>query len=185
MTLEIASLMTLALVSAFMMGRWLPAQSAPGWYSAGFCSGLLMLLGSASILFGQLLPNDNTLLEGIGWLKQLAWYAAPPLLASMALALSLNYQWGKEIWGRILLALCGVYWICLHYQVTHYIVPASCALLLMSFILDFVKGRHRSASLLLSLMLAVAAPSVYFYWPHQITAVLALLFTSIFLKLLK
>lgn len=59
------------------------------------------------------------------WFEQLAFYAAYPLLSFVLLALAFNIDWPKEAWGRILLGVCGIYWICQQTQNLDYLLAAS------------------------------------------------------------
>ena len=119
--LHITTLSGLLLISGLMLASFLPRQSAPGWFSAAFCSALLILCHSVSALVVQLLQVDLA----AEWLQQLAMYAAPPLLAFVWLALSVNIDWPKEAWGRILLGVCGIYWLAQQGQVLEYLLPAA------------------------------------------------------------
>jgi len=127
--MEIISLLTsigLLIISALMLKSWLPRQTAPGWYSAVFCAALLMGCYSISDLSQQLLQIDLA----ASWLQQLAWYAGAPLLAFVSLALAFNIDWPKEAWGRILLGVCGIYWLAQQGQVLEYLLPAAFGLCL-------------------------------------------------------
>lgn len=99
--------------SVWMLKYWLPKDHKPGWYSAVFCSGLLIASFAASSLLTRI-----TELNLMFWFEQLAFYAAFPLLSFVLLALVFNIDWPKEAWGRILLGACGIYWLC---QQTHYL----------------------------------------------------------------
>ena len=119
--LDITTYSALLLISGLMLAVFLPRQSAPGWFSAVFCSALLVLCHSVSALAIQLLQIDLA----AEWLQQLALYAAPPLLAFVWLALSFNFDWPKEAWGRILLGVCGIYWLAQQGLVLEYLLPAA------------------------------------------------------------
>lgn len=108
------------LASLWMLRTWKLTNDAPGWYSAAFCSGLLIVSFAASsllTLFIELTP--------IFWFEQLAFYAAYPLLSFVLLALAFNIDWPKESWGRILLGVCGIYWVCQQTQNLSYLLVAS------------------------------------------------------------
>lgn len=114
--LSISGQVLLLLTSIWMLKAWLPKDGKPGWYAAAFCSGLLITLYSASTLLTHLLPSNLHDLVAQTWMQQLAWYAAFPLLSFVLLALAFHIDWPKEAWGRILLGVCGIYWLCLQTQ---------------------------------------------------------------------
>lgn len=108
------------LTSLWMLKTWQPKDEVPGWYSAAFCSGLLITSFAASSLLTHVIE-----LTPILWFKQLAFYAAFPLLSFVLLALSFKLDWPKEAWGRILLGVCGIYWLCQQTQNLNYLLAAS------------------------------------------------------------
>jgi hypothetical protein len=59
------------------------------------------------------------------WFEQLAFYAAFPLLTFVLLALAFKIDWPKEAWGRILLGVCGIYWLCQQTHNLNYLLAAS------------------------------------------------------------
>ena len=83
-------------------------------------SGLLIFSFAASVLLTYVIE-----LTPMFWFKQLAFYAAFPLLSFVLLALAFNINWPKEAWGRILLGVCGIYWVCEQTQSLHYLLAAS------------------------------------------------------------
>lgn len=152
--MEIINLLTsigLLIISGLMLKSWLPTQTAPGWYSAVFCAVLLMACYAISDLSKQLLQVDFA----ATWLQQLAWYAGAPLLAFVALALAFNVDWPKEAWGRILLGVCGIYWLAQQGQVLEYLLPASFLLSIAALFKE--KSQLNSATGILSLCLVIAA----------------------------
>lgn len=118
--LTITGLVLMLLVSMWMLKTWPPKDEAPGWFSAVFCSGLLIFSFAASVLLTYVIE-----LTPMFWFKQLAFYAAFPLLSFVLLALAFNINWPKEAWGRILLGVCGIYWVCEQTQSLHYLLAAS------------------------------------------------------------
>lgn len=108
------------LTSLWMLKTWQPKDEVPGWYSAAFCSGLLITSFAASNLMSYVIE-----LTPMYWFKQLAFYAAFPLLSFILLALSFKLDWPKEAWGRILLGVCGIYWLCQQTQNLNYLLMAS------------------------------------------------------------
>ncbi len=101
----------LLLTSLWMLKTWQPKDEKPGWFAAAFCSGLLICSFSASNLMAQFID-----LTPMYWFEQLGLYAAFPLLSFVLIGLVAKFNWPKEAWGRILLGVCGIYWIC---QQTH------------------------------------------------------------------
>ncbi len=95
------------LASIWMLKTWAPKDDKPGWFSAVFCSGLLIGSFAAYSLIAQVIQ-----LNPMFWFEQLALYAAFPLLSFVLLALVFKIDWPKEAWGRILLGVCGIYWLC-------------------------------------------------------------------------
>ena len=118
--LTIAGQLLMLLTSMWMLKTWPPKDEAPGWYAAAFCSGLLVASFAASSLLTHVI-----ILEPMYWFKQLAFYAAYPLLSFVLLALVFNIDWPKEAWGRILLGVCGIYWLCQQSQSLSYLLVAS------------------------------------------------------------
>jgi hypothetical protein len=90
-----------------MLKTWQPKDEKPGWFAAAFCSGLLICSFSASNLMAQFID-----LTPMYWFEQLGLYAAFPLLSFVLIGLVAKFDWPKEAWGRILLGVCGIYWIC-------------------------------------------------------------------------
>jgi hypothetical protein len=119
-TLTLIGQLLMLLVSAWMLKSWPPKDEAPGWFSAAFCSGLLIFSFAASRLLTHIIE-----LTPMYWFEQLAFYAAFPLLSFVLLALAFNIDWPKEAWGRILLGVCGIYWVCQQAQGLHYLLAAS------------------------------------------------------------
>jgi hypothetical protein len=118
--LTIGGQLLMLLTSLWMLKTWQPKDEAPGWYSAAFCSGLLVTSFAGSTLIAQVIE-----LTPMYWFKQLAFYAAFPLLSFVLLALAFKLDWPKESWGRILLGVCGIYWVCQQTQNLHYLLAAS------------------------------------------------------------
>lgn len=108
------------LAAVWMLKAWPPKDEAPGWFSAVFCSGLLIFSFAASSLLTHVIE-----LKPMFWFEQLAFYAAFPLLSFVLLALAFKVDWPKEAWGRILLGVCGIYWVCQQTQSLHYLLAAS------------------------------------------------------------
>lgn len=108
------------LVSIWMLKTWAPKDDKPGWFAAVFCSGLLVGSYAAYSLIAQVIS-----LNPMFWFEQLALYAAFPFLAFVLLALVFNIDWPKEAWGRILLGVCGIYWICQQTQSLNLLLAAS------------------------------------------------------------
>lgn len=119
-TLTLIGQLLMLLVSVWMLKSWPPKDEAPGWFSAAFCSGLLIFSFAASNLLTHVID-----LTPMYWFKQLAFYAAFPLLSFVLLALVFKIDWPKEAWGRILLGVCGIYWVCQQTQSLHYLLAAS------------------------------------------------------------
>lgn len=111
--LTIAGQLLMLLTALWMLKTWQPKDEKPGWFAAVFCSGLLITSFAASHLLSQVID-----LTPMYWFKQLAFYAAFPLLSFVLLALAFSIDWPKEAWGRILLGVCGIYWLC---QQTHHL----------------------------------------------------------------
>ncbi len=110
----------LLLTSLWMLKTWQAKDESPGWYAAAFCSGLLIVSFAASSLLTHVIE-----LEPMFWFKQLAFYAAFPLLSFVLLALAFKIDWPKEAWGRILLGVCGIYWLCQQTQYLNVLLAAS------------------------------------------------------------
>jgi hypothetical protein len=119
-TLTIVGQLIMLLASLWMLRAWPPKDGALGWFSAAFCSGLLIFSFAASSLLTHIIE-----LTPIVWFKQLAFYAAFPLLSFVLLALVFKIDWPKEAWGRILLGVCGIYWVCQQTQALSYLLAAS------------------------------------------------------------
>ncbi|MFT4766713.1 MAG: hypothetical protein ACI9OH_003845 [Oleispira sp.] len=119
-TLTLIGQLLMLLVSVWMLKSWPPKEEAPGWFSAAFCSGLLISSFAASRLLTYIIE-----LTPMYWFEQLAFYAAFPLLSFVLLALAFNIDWPKEAWGRILLGVCGIYWVCQQAQSLDYLLAAS------------------------------------------------------------
>jgi hypothetical protein len=119
-TLTLIGQLLMLLVSVWMLKSWPPKDEAPGWFSAAFCSGLLIFSFAASNLLTHVID-----LTPMYWFEQLAFYAAFPLLSFVLLALVFKIDWPKEAWGRILLGVCGIYWVCQQTQSLHYLLAAS------------------------------------------------------------
>lgn len=111
LVLTIIGQLLMLLISLWMLKTWQPKDRAPGWFSAAFCSGLLICSFAASRLLTHVIEFTPMF-----WFEQLAFYAAYPLLGFVLLALAFKIDWPKESWGRILLGVCGIYWVC---QQTH------------------------------------------------------------------
>ena len=118
--LTILGQLLMLLTSIWMLKTWQPKDGKPGWYAAVFCSGLLIASFSASSVLAQVIE-----LTPMFWFKQLALYAAFPLISFVLLALVFKLDWPKEAWGRILLGVCGIYWLCQQTQSLHYLAAAS------------------------------------------------------------
>ncbi len=120
LALTIIGQLIMLLASLWMLKFWQPKDGKPGWFSAAFCSGLLICSFSASSLLAHVID-----LTPMFWFEQLALYAAFPFLSFVLLALVFNIEWPKESWGRILLGVCGIYWLCQQTQVLNYLLAAS------------------------------------------------------------
>lgn len=118
--LTIAGQLLMLLTALWMLKTWQPKDETPGWFAAAFCSGLLVLSFAASSLLTHIIE-----LEPMFWFKQLAFYAAFPLLSFVLLALAFKIDWPKEAWGRILLGVCGIYWLCQQTHNLNYLLVAS------------------------------------------------------------
>lgn len=105
--LTVSGQLILLLNALWMLKTWQPKDEKPGWYAAAFCSGLLICSFSASELMAHVIN-----LTPMYWFEQLALYAAFPLLSFVLIALVAKFDWPKEAWGRILLGVCGIYWVC-------------------------------------------------------------------------
>lgn len=108
------------LAAVWMLKTWRPQDEQPGWFAAAFCSGLLVFSFAASSLLTYIID-----LKPMLWFEQLAFYAAFPLLSFVLLALAFKLDWPKEAWGRILLGVCGIYWLCQQTQNLSYLLVAS------------------------------------------------------------
>jgi hypothetical protein len=108
------------LTSLWMLKTWQPKDDSLGWYAAAFCSGLLIASFAVSSLLTHVIELTPML-----WFKQLAFYAAFPLLTFVLLALVFKFNWPKEAWGRILLGVCGIYWICQQTENLGYLLATS------------------------------------------------------------
>lgn len=108
------------LAAVWMLKTWRPKDEQPGWFAAAFCSGLLVFSFAASSLLTYVID-----LKPMLWFEQLAFYAAFPLLSFVLLALAFKIDWPKEAWGRILLGVCGIYWLCQQTQNLSYLLVAS------------------------------------------------------------
>lgn len=122
-TLTVVGQLILLLTSIWMLKTWLPKEGVPGWFSAVFCSGLLIGSFSGSYLLSQVID-----LTPMFWFEQLALYAAFPFLSFVLVALAFQIDWPKEAWGRILLGVCGIYWLCQQTQTLEALLFASAAL---------------------------------------------------------
>jgi len=105
--LTVSGQLILLLNALWMLKTWQLKDENPGWYSAAFCSGLLIISFAASNLIAQVID-----MTPMFWFKQLALYAAFPLLSFVLIGLVAKFDWPKEAWGRILLGVCGIYWLC-------------------------------------------------------------------------
>lgn len=119
-TLTIGGQLIMLLASLWMLKTWQPKDGKPGWFAAVFCSGLLIGSFAASSLLTHVIE-----LKPMFWFEQLAFYAAYPLLGFVLLALAFNIDWPKEAWGRILLGVCGIYWLCQQTHNLNYLLVAS------------------------------------------------------------
>lgn len=108
------------LTSLWMLKAWRIKDDAPGWYSAVFCSALLIGSFSGSVLLAQVID-----LTPMYWFKQLALYAAFPFLSFVLVSHIFSIDWQREAWGRILLGVCGIYWLCQQTQSLDYLLIAS------------------------------------------------------------
>jgi hypothetical protein len=136
--LTIAGQLIMLLAAVWMLKTWPPKDEAPGWFSAAFCSGLLIFSFAASSLLTQEIE-----LKPMFWFAQLAFYAAFPLLSFVLLAQAFKIDWPKEAWGRILLGVCGIYWVCQQTQSLHYLLAASaviCSLAIAKLLLNKAAG---------------------------------------------
>ena len=107
MLLTVSGQLILLLNALWMLKTWQLKDENPGWYSAAFCSGLLITSFAASNLIAQVID-----MTPMFWFEQLALYAAFPLLSFVLIGLVAKFNWPKEAWGRILLGVCGIYWLC-------------------------------------------------------------------------
>jgi len=105
--LTVSGQLILLLNALWMLKTWQLKDENPGWYSAAFCSGLLITSFAASSLIAQVID-----MTPMFWFEQLALYAAFPLLSFVLIGLVAKFDWPKEAWGRILLGVCGIYWLC-------------------------------------------------------------------------
>lgn len=172
--LNITTLSGLLLIAGLMLATFLPRQSAPGWFSAVFCSALLVLCYSISALAEQFLQLDLAAL----WLQQLAWYASPPLLAFVWLALAFHIDWPKEAWGRILLGVCGIYWLAQQGQLLDYLLVTATAVAALANFKQGLKitGLQASTLILLSSAFMLSLPAAGLQQPTL--ALLAFLLAS-------
>lgn len=120
LALAITGQLLMLFTAAWMLKTWPPKDDKPGWFAAAFCSGLLIASFAASSLLTHIIE-----LTPMFWFEQLAFYAAYPLLSFVLLALAFNIDWPKEAWGRILLGVCGIYWICSQTHNLDYLLAAS------------------------------------------------------------
>lgn len=70
-SLMILGQLLMLLTSLWMLKAWRIKDDAPGWYAAAFCSGLLIISFSGSVLLAQVID-----LTPMYWFKELALYAA-------------------------------------------------------------------------------------------------------------
>jgi len=105
--LTVSGQLVLLLNALWMLNTWQLKDENPGWYSAAFCSALLITSFAASNLIAQVID-----MTPMFWFEQLALYAAFPLLSFVLIGLVAKFDWPKEAWGRILLGVCGIYWLC-------------------------------------------------------------------------
>lgn len=108
------------LSSIWMLKAWRIKDDAPGWYAAAFCSALLIGSFSGSVLLAQVID-----LTPMYWFKQLALYAAFPFLSFVLVSHIFAINWQREAWGRILLGVCGIYWVCQQTQNLDYLLMIS------------------------------------------------------------
>lgn len=151
--LTISGQLILLLNALWMLKTWQPKDEKPGWFAAAFCSGLLICSFSASNLMAQFID-----LTPMFWFEQLALYAAFPLLSFVLIALVAKFDWPKEAWGRILLGVCGIYWICQQtQQLDNLIIVSTFISLIMALRLFILKTtqlciKQKSALLIGSLL---------------------------------
>lgn len=94
----------LLVISATLLWFNRPTTPWSGAAAARFAAGLI------TFLYALLAPWPKTELHTTQLLlEQLSFYAALPLLLSVALATHLGYIWSRMIWGRVLLAWCVVF----------------------------------------------------------------------------
>lgn len=145
--LTISGQILLLLCAIWMLKAWRIKDDVPGWYAAAFCSGLLVASFAGSVLLAHIID-----LTPMFWFEQLALYAAFPLLSFVLLALVFSINWPREAWGRILLGVCGIYWVA---QQTHHLdyllmISALLSLIAMMKLLLTAQGSSTQASIALS-----------------------------------
>ncbi len=97
----------LLLISVALLWWNRPAVDWPGAAAARFAAALI------TALYAVLAPLRHSELSTTQLLlEQLSLYAALPLLLSVALAVSLGFDWSRMIWGRVLLVWCVVFELC-------------------------------------------------------------------------
>lgn len=142
------------LTSIWMLKAWRIKDDAPGWYAAAFCSALLIGSFAGSVLLAQVID-----LTPMYWFKQLALYAAFPFLSFVLVSHIFAIDWQREAWGRILLGVCGIYWLCEQTRSLDYLLIASAVvstLAMMKLLLGSASGSEvkicsKQASLALSI----------------------------------
>ncbi len=153
------------LASIWMLKFWPPKDEKPGWFAAAFCSGLLIFSFAASSLLTHVIE-----LTPMYWFEQLAFYAAFPLLSLVLLALVFKLNWPKEAWGRILLGVCGIYWVCQQTQNLNYLLVASAVISSISIGKLLLNKAAGICSKQANLALSVASLASLIIILHSITA---------------
>lgn len=142
----------LLLSALWMLKAWRISDDVPGWYAAAFCSGLLVASFSGSVLLAQIID-----LTPMYWFKQLALYAAFPLLSFVLLALVFSINWPREAWGRILLGVCAIYWIAQQTQHLDYLLMVCALLSLIAMMKLLLKTQGSSMQANITLTVGVFA----------------------------
>ena len=175
MLLTISGQLILLLNALWMLKTWQLKDENPGWYSAAFCSGLLICSFAASNLIAQVID-----MTPMFWFEQLAIYAAFPLLSFVLIGLVAKFNWPKEAWGRILLGVCGIYWFCQQTQqldnllFISTLVSLAMALYLLKLSQDQLCIKQKSVSIAYALLALCLMIYALFIDPQRTSLELAL-----------
>lgn len=150
-SLMILGQLLMLLTSLWMLKAWRIKDDAPGWYAAAFCSGLLIASFAGSVLLSQVID-----LTPMYWFKQLALYAAFPFLSFVLVSHIFSIDWQREAWGRILLGVCGIYWLCQQTQNLEYLLMASALISTIAMMKLLLGQNSKICSKQVSLTLSVA-----------------------------